>query len=265
MSASPLSDAELDAVADRLAADIAIGDHFPAWLPGSLDLDASLAVQARLLRRRVAEGERLAGWKVGLTSDRARRALGADARPFGFLLAGHVFASESDVPVAPIRRPSIEPEFLFTIGRRLSGPDLSPDDVRAGVERVAAGFEINERRAGTARPDLVAMATDRMTQWGVVEGSGMEPAGVDLDAVEVRMWCDDDERLSTHSPRRSRRPLDLDRPAGDGAEPPRLGVGTRPEGDHRWTRPLRPRGRPALAGVVQRDRRRGHPRHLREE
>src|SRR5215218_303355 len=152
MSAAPLSDADLDAAAERLSADIAAGDHFPAWLSDTLDLDAALAVQVRLLRRRLDEGERLAGWKVGLTSERARRAVGADARPFGFLLASHVFASDSDVPVARIRRPSIEPEFLFTTGARLSGADLSPDEVSAGITGVAAGFEINERRAGTTRP-----------------------------------------------------------------------------------------------------------------
>ncbi len=199
MTAMPMSDTELDAVAERLAADIANGDHFPGWLEGALDLDGALAVQVRLLRRQLDQGEHLAGWKVGLTSDRARGALGADVRPFGFLLASHVFASDSAVVAADIRHASIEPEFLFTVAHRLAGSDLSPHDIRAGIGRVAAGYELNERRAGTARPDLVMMATDRMTQWGVVEGSGIDPRGVDLDAVEVHMWCDDDERLATRS------------------------------------------------------------------
>jgi 2-keto-4-pentenoate hydratase len=199
MTSTPLSDAELDAAAERLAGDIANGDHFPGWLSATLDLDAALAVQVRLLRRLQAQGAQLAGWKVGLTSARARAALGADVRPFGFILTGGVLPSGAEVPTSTIRHPSIEPEFLFTIARRLAGPDLSPDDVRAGTGHVAAGFELNERRAGTARPDLVAMATDRMTQWGVVEGSGTDVHGVDLDEVEVRMWCDGEERLATRS------------------------------------------------------------------
>jgi 2-oxo-3-hexenedioate decarboxylase len=199
MTATPMSDRDLDAVAERLAADIANGDHFPAWLSGTLDLDAALAVQLRLLRRHLDSGERLAGWKVGLTSDRARRTLNADVRPFGFILASHVFASDADVEASTIRHASIEPEFLFTIASRLRGPDLSPDDVRAGIERVAAGFELNERRAGTTQPDIVAMATDRMTQWGVVEGSGTDPSGLDLDDVEVHMWVDGEERLASRS------------------------------------------------------------------
>jgi len=103
------------------------------------------------------------------------------------------------VVAADIRHASVEPEFLFTVAHGLAGSDLSPDDVRAGIGRVAAAYELNERRAGTVRPDLVLMATDRMTQWGVVEGSGVDPRGIDLDAVEVRMWCDGEERLTTRS------------------------------------------------------------------
>ena len=43
-------------------------------------------MQIRMLRRYEAAGATLAGWKVGLTSARARAALGADVRPFGFSL-----------------------------------------------------------------------------------------------------------------------------------------------------------------------------------
>ena len=197
--AAAMSDSDLDAVAERLAADIADGDHFPVWLSGSLDLDGALAVQLRLLRRDLDEGEQLAGWKVGLTSERARRAVGADVRPFGYLLASHVFASGAEIPASSIRRPSIEVEFLFTITRPLRGAAVTSAEARAASDHVAAGFELNERRAGSVRPDLVAMATDRMTQWGVVEGTGVDPRGVNLNDVVVRMWCDDDERIAARS------------------------------------------------------------------
>ncbi len=197
--AAPLSDAELDEVAERLAGDIANGDHFPAWLGERLDLDGALAVQLRLLRRRLDDGEQLAGWKVGLTSERARAALGADVRPFGYLLASHVFASGADIPASTVRHPSIEVEFLFTVARPLRGASVTAAEARSAVDRVAAGFELNERRAGSTRPDLLAMATDRMTQWGIVEGGGTDPHGVDLNDVMVRMWCDGEERIAARS------------------------------------------------------------------
>lgn len=164
---------DVNALVERLWQARESGDHCPAWLVGALSLDEALDVQLGLLERRLARGEKLAGFKVGLTSPRARKALGADVRPFGFLLASRVFGSGAQVPAAGIRGLSIEPELCFTIGRPLAGRDVSREQVVAAVERVAAGFELNERRAGAVRPDLPAMVTDCLTQWGIVEGGGV--------------------------------------------------------------------------------------------
>lgn len=182
---------DLDAVVTRLDAARQGGDHFPSWLGGLLTFDEALDVQLGLLARGAARGQRLAGWKVGLTSGRARKALGADVRPFGYLLESRVFESGARLPAGEIRAPSIEPELCFTIGRRLSGTDLSREQVSAAIDRVAAGFEINERRAGSARPDVPGMVTDRLTQWGIVVGSGVPvlDAG-DLGDVRCTLFAD---------------------------------------------------------------------------
>jgi 2-keto-4-pentenoate hydratase len=178
------------ALVDRLWESRARGDVSPAWLMG-LSLDDALDVQLGLLERRLAAGEKLAGWKVGLTSNRARAALGVDARPFGHVLASHLFGSGARVPAASIAKPSLEPEMCFEIGRRLAGPGLSREQVRAGLARVCAGFELNERRVGSTRPDFGAFVTDGLTQWGVVRGSGvtLDEAG-DLDAVHCTLLRD---------------------------------------------------------------------------
>ncbi len=191
---------DLDALADRLEQARKGGDHCPAWLVGALTLDEALDVQLGLLARRVAEGEKLAGWKVGLTSARARKAVGADARPFGFLLASRVFESGARIQAAGIRALSIEPELCFTVGSRLVGTEVTRDQVMVAIARVAAGFEINERRAGAARPDLPAMVTDCLTQWGIVCGSGvaLRDAG-DLGRVRCTLLRDGEkvyERVS---------------------------------------------------------------------
>src|SRR6202008_3368656 len=117
----------------------------PEWLKG-LSLEQALEVQLGLLAQRQSAGEALAGWKVGLTSNRARTALGVDARPFGYLLASRVFPSGARVAAADIAKPSLEPEMCFTIGRRLAGGEVTREAIAAGIEHVSAGFELNERR-----------------------------------------------------------------------------------------------------------------------
>lgn len=165
------------------------GDFAPDWLNGSLTLAAALDVQLGLLERKLAGGEKLAGWKVGLTSERARKVLGVDERPFGHLL--RVLESGSGVPTAEIAQASLEPELCFTIGRRLEGASLDRDEIAAGVARVSAGFEINERRPGSVRPDFCALVTDCLTQWGIVVGDGVELASApDLGGVRCTLRCD---------------------------------------------------------------------------
>jgi 2-keto-4-pentenoate hydratase len=175
---------------ERLATARAGGDHCPEWLPGSLTFDEALEVQLALLERELARGETLAGWKVGLTSERARRSVGADVRPFGYLLASHVFASGQTIDASQIRQPSIEPELCFSFEGGLSG-EVSREQVAVAVDRISAGFEVNERRAGSARPDMPAMVTDRLTQWGIVHGEGVPLADAgELGAIRCTLLCD---------------------------------------------------------------------------
>ena len=134
-----------------------------------------------------------------LFRSRARSALGADVRPFGFIT--QVLRSPASVTASAVRRPSIEPEFVFTVGDRLGDAEVSPEEARAAMASVAAGYELNEQRAGSVRPDLPLFVTDRLSQWAIVEGDAHPLPGSSLDPndVVVRMRCDGEERLDARS------------------------------------------------------------------
>jgi 2-keto-4-pentenoate hydratase len=185
---------DLAAFTERLWKARQKGDYAPEWLNGALSLDQALDVQLGLLERKRAQGEALAGWKVGLTSERARSALGVDERPFGHLLSSRLLETGSTAPTAEIPRPSIEPEMCFSVGRRLAGARLSREEIRDSIDRVAAGFELNARRPSSVRPDFCAMVTDCLTQWGIVEGSGVELASApDLTGVRCTLFRDGEQ------------------------------------------------------------------------
>jgi 2-keto-4-pentenoate hydratase len=180
---------------ERLAAARAAGDVSPAWV-NDLDLDTAQAVAAGLLRRELADGAVLAGWKVGFTSPRVRALVGTEVRPFGRILGDHVLPSGTVVDTAAIRHPSIEAELCFTFARPLDGDEPSRADVLAALGTVSAAFELNERRAGSARPTVAAMITDVVTHWGIVVGDGRPVGEVDLPAVRCTMRCDGEERYT---------------------------------------------------------------------
>jgi 2-keto-4-pentenoate hydratase len=134
-----------------------------------LGFDEALEVQLRVLDRFKAEGERLGGWKVGLTSGNARDRMGKDFRPFGYVLQSRIFQSGATVPVAKIMNCALEPELCLIIGSPLRGDTVDVAAAKAAVRAVAPAFEINQRRVGLDKGNELLLA-DGLAQWGIVVG-----------------------------------------------------------------------------------------------
>jgi 2-keto-4-pentenoate hydratase len=142
--------------------------------PSGLDqmqfgLEEALALQLRVLDRFTRAGERLGGWKVGLTSGSARDRMGKDFRPFGYVLQSRIFPTGSAVPVAHIMNCAIEPELCLIIGSPLRGEAVDVAEAKAAVRALAPAFELNQRRVGPAGGPGLQLA-DGLAQWGIVVG-----------------------------------------------------------------------------------------------
>ena len=156
--------------------------------PALRDLHTGLSRQLETLEGKLAAGEALGGWKVGLTSGQARDSMGAGFRPFGYILESRIFASGARIGLDAFERVGVENECCFTIGRELAG-EVSRDAVADAVQGVAPAFEINERRlpADAPAPDRLA---DDLSQWGIVAGSSRGIAGVDFESLVVTLARD---------------------------------------------------------------------------
>jgi 2-keto-4-pentenoate hydratase len=164
------------------------GAYFPPALRGRLTLADALRVQLGVRDRKIAGGGKQAGWKVGLTSARARKRYGTDARPFGHIMAADTYAAGTLVPISRALNAGLEPELCFIIGKTLSGPGVTPAQVRAAVAGASAAFELVEDRAqGIA--DFALNVADNLSQWGLVIGETLSPLPAGLDLSSVRMEC----------------------------------------------------------------------------
>ena len=182
------------AIAERLLASRAAGDHFPDWMAGTIDLDQALQLQVAVLDDEVSRGMRVGGWKVGLTSEASRQKLGADERPFGFVRAPRVLESGTTVSSADVVGLSIETEMCFTVGTDIDDAAVSPDRILDYIDSVSAGFELNEARTGSAQPDFFSMVTDCLTNWGIVYGAPAEATdAAALSASEITMTRNGEE------------------------------------------------------------------------
>jgi len=189
-SVNPLNDSQLHA-ADVLWDYYQKGLDLPEEAFTDLDFNDGLAVQTEIRRRRLESGATQIGWKVGLTSDRARQQVGIDDRPFGHLMQR--FESGVSIPASAVNGATIEPEMCFTVGETISGPSVDPTIVPKHMERVAAGYELNERRA-VVGGNLAMLVADNLTNWAIVEGTGVPVEDLDsIDDTEIVLYRNDEE------------------------------------------------------------------------
>ena len=160
----------------------------PPKTPTLRDLHAGLSRQLETLEGKLAAGETLGGWKVGLTSGQARDSMGAGFRPFGYILESRIFASGARIDHGAFSSVGVENECCFTIGRELAG-EVSRDEVVDAVQGVAPAFEINERRLPANAPAPERLA-DNLSQWGIVAGSPRAVAGIDFESLVVTLARD---------------------------------------------------------------------------
>lgn len=176
--------------ADRIWGGYRRGEYFPPELVGKLSFDEALRVQLDLLERKLAAGERLAGWKIGLTSAAVRAHFGTDRQPFGHILESGLLASPGEVALDDVGVGcGVEPELCVTMGSDLRGPGVTAEDARAAVAGIAPGMEINQKRSGGVT-DFGLSVADNLTQWAIVHGAASPVAdGFDSDALRVTMSC----------------------------------------------------------------------------
>jgi 2-keto-4-pentenoate hydratase len=89
---------------------------------GIAGLEAAYAVAELNTQARLAEGRRIVGLKVGLTSKVVQQQLGVDQPDFGVLFDDMEFLNGQDAPVSTLMQPKVEAEVAFIVARDLQGP-----------------------------------------------------------------------------------------------------------------------------------------------
>ncbi|WP_435854203.1 2-keto-4-pentenoate hydratase [Streptomyces subrutilus] len=79
------------------------------------DLDTAYAVQSLLTDRRLAEGRRVTGWKIGLTSAAVQAQLGVESPDFGALFDDTALPDGADLPWGAVLQPKAEAEVALVL------------------------------------------------------------------------------------------------------------------------------------------------------
>ena len=168
------------AVRDRTATTALTGDY------GDFDIPTAYDVQALVVADRIAQGHRVVGAKLGLTSEAKQKQMNVSEPLYGWLTDDMRIEPGEALVVDRFIQPRVEAEIAFLIGADLEGADVGAADVLAATAAVMPAIDVlDSRYAGYSftLPDVVA---DNSSSAGFITGSVLvDPTGIDLRLVGV--------------------------------------------------------------------------------
>lgn len=145
-----------------------------------ISLEEAYRVSKGFLARRLADGERLVGKKIGITSHAVQEMLGVRQPDFGYLTDAMVFSEEVPVSTTLIQ-PRAEGEIAFVLAHDLRGPGVTVADVLRATDCVMPCFEIVDSRIADWKITIRDTVADNASCGLLVLGhQAVSPRAVDL-------------------------------------------------------------------------------------
>lgn len=144
------------------------------------------------------QGERVVGWKLGVTSRAARQALRVDHPVAGFLVRSGLFPNGAEVPLDRFASLRVEVEVAFRLRSALVGPGVTPDTALLAVEGAVAALEFPDFLFGDRAQAADIVAADVYAN-AFALGSPLAPLkGLDL-ALEGVVYEQNGEVVATNT------------------------------------------------------------------
>ncbi len=148
-----------------------------------LGVAEAYAVQNALLDLHRADGARIIGAKLGLTSRAKQVEMDVHEPIFGWLTDRMVLEPGEPFVVESLGQPRAEPEIAFLLGRDLSGPAVTAVHVLAATEAVFGAIEVLDSRYRGYRFTLPDVVADNASGGRVLLGGAISPAAIDLAEI----------------------------------------------------------------------------------
>ena len=119
--------------------------HFSSEYPG-MTIEDGYAIQREWVKLELADGRRIKGRKIGLTSRAMQQASRITEPDFAPLMDDMFFETGSDVPFDRFIAPRVEVELAFVLARPLKGPGVTLSQVLDATDYLIPALEIIDAR-----------------------------------------------------------------------------------------------------------------------
>lgn len=146
-----------------------------------MSIEDAYQVQQRLISRRLQDGERIVGKKIGVTSPAVMDMLGITQPNFGQLLDAMVVIEGESIAMSTLIQPRVEGEIAFLLKRDLSGPGVGNADVLSATECVMSCVEVVDSRIRDWKIKIEDTISDNASCGVFVLGNrALDPRRIDL-------------------------------------------------------------------------------------
>lgn len=146
----------------------------------SLTVEDAYEIQQGLVRRLVADGGTVLGYKLGLTSRPMQEMLGVDQPDYGPVLSTMVSDDGATISMADFIQPRIEAEIALMLRAPLEGPHVTTLEAAQAVRGAVPALELVDSRVQDWRIGLVDTIADLASCGQIILGTREVPVQ-DLD------------------------------------------------------------------------------------
>ena len=159
-------------------------------------VDTAYAVAEINTRDAIAQGRRIIGKKIGLTSKAVQQQLGVDQPDFGVLFDDMEYLTGDVLPGARLIQPKAEAEIAFVFGRDLDDEVISWGRFLKNIEYALPAIEVVDSVITDWRITLVDTVADNASCGLYVLGSTPRRVS-DIDLVACQMRCSVNEEVAS--------------------------------------------------------------------
>lgn len=160
-----------------------------------ITIDDAYAIQREGIALKLAEGRKIIGHKIGLTSRAMQQSSQIDEPDYGTLLDDMLYADGSDINMDGFIDPMLEVELAFILKDTLQGENVSLTDVLSATDYVIPAIELIDARCHRIDPDskrprkVMDTISDNAANLGIIMGGRpIKPMDVDLRWVSALLY-----------------------------------------------------------------------------
>jgi 2-keto-4-pentenoate hydratase len=163
---------------------------------GTSDIALAYRVQERLTQQRLADGARIVGRKIGLTSPAVQQQLGVDQPDFGVLFDDMLCGPDGVVPAGRLLQPKAEAEIAFVLAVDIDDHVVDTETIRNAVAYAVAALEIVDSRIRDWDITITDTVADNASSGMYVLGTRQAKLD-EFDPIDVEMQLTKDGAVAS--------------------------------------------------------------------